>query len=209
MFAVQCFVDRPRLAEECAPRGLRLVPDPSPVLLATVADATALATWRRHSPSAAIVALVGDAAGEAALLDAGAEDTIVSNACDALVAARLAAVCRRRGATSRLVCGELTIDLVAHRASRAGCALDLLPREYALLLQLARHADAPVARRALLEAVWGLDFDPGTNVIQVHVSRLRAKLDRGFSAPMLLTDKGCGYRLRSIAPGVAAAARAG
>ena len=74
----------------------------------------------------------------------------------------------------------------------------MLPREYELLVHLAERADQVVSRRALLDAVWGLRNDPGTNVVQVHVSRLRAKLDRGQPQPMLLSERGKGYRL---APG--------
>ncbi|OSZ70419.1 hypothetical protein CAP40_03695 [Sphingomonas sp. IBVSS2] len=108
------------------------------------------------------------------------------------VAARLAARIRRRPG---IVLGELRIDPVERRVTRAGRPISLLPREYALLLYLVRQGDRPAGRSELLAAVWGLDFDPGTNVVEVHVSRLRAKLDRGFAIPMLRTDKGRGYRL--------------
>lgn len=124
-----------------------------------------------------------------------------------LLAARLAALVRGTPAPTLRI-GELRIDTARRLATRAGRRLPLLPREYALLLHLARHADRTVTRVALREAVWGLDFDPGTNSIEVHVSRLRAKLDRGFARPMLWTDKGVGYRLSTAAP-IAAAAVAG
>lgn len=91
--------------------------------------------------------------------------------------------------------GELIIDRIARHVTRAGRKLTLLPREYALLLHLAQHAGQAVLCAALLEAAWGLRFYPGTNVGAVHVPHLRAKLDRGFAAPMLRTDKGVGYRL--------------
>lgn len=78
---------------------------------------------------------------------------------------------------------------------RAGRPIALLPREYALLLYLARAGGRCVGRAELLAAIWRLRFDPGTNVIEVHVSRLRAKLDRGFACPMLHTEKGRGYQL--------------
>ena len=102
--------------------------------------------------------------------------------------------------------GGLRIDPVERRVERDGRAVPLLPREYALLLHLARSAGRCVGRDELLAAVWGLRFDPGTNVVEVHVSRLRAKLDRGFGVPMLVTDKGRGYRLTDRAdlrPGMA------
>jgi two-component system OmpR family response regulator len=134
-------------------------------------------------------------AGEeiAAVLDAGAADAVAADAAPDEIAARVAA--RLRTSVPPLTIGELLIDRIARRVTRAGQALALLPREYALLLHLADHAGAPVSRAALLEAIWGMRFDPGTNVVQVHVSRLRAKLDHGFAHPMLRTEKGIGYRL--------------
>lgn len=94
-----------------------------------------------------------------------------------------------------LTLGELDIDLVEHSASRASRPLDLLRREYELLLYLARQHGRVQSREALLRAIWRMAFDPGTNVVQVHVSRLRAKLDRGFARPMLHTVRGAGYCL--------------
>jgi two-component system OmpR family response regulator len=95
------------------------------------------------------------------------------------------------------VIGELHIDRFARRVTRAGRAIELLPREYALLMCLAEQPGRCIGRAELLSKVWKLGFDPGTNLIEVHVSRLRAKLDRGFGAPMLLTEKGRGYLLRA------------
>ncbi len=91
--------------------------------------------------------------------------------------------------------GELTIDLLSHRVSREGREIRLQPREFKLLEFLARHSGQVVTRRMLLEAVWGLKFDPQTNVVDVHVSRLRNKLDAEFSRPLLHTVRGEGYRL--------------
>jgi len=108
----------------------------------------------------------------------------------------LAARLRHGGA--RIQLGELVIDRIAHRATRAGRALDLLPREYALLLALVEAGGRPIARAALIRDLWGLGFDPGTNRVEVNVSRLRAKLDRGEAWPMLRTVRGRGYCL--IAP---------
>ena len=91
--------------------------------------------------------------------------------------------------------GSLSIDRIARTAARGGRPLALLPREFALLDLLARHCNQTVARAALHEALFGLRFDPGTNVLAVHVSRLRAELERDGRTPMLLTDRGRGYRL--------------
>ncbi|MDF7777598.1 winged helix-turn-helix domain-containing protein, partial [Sphingomonas sp. AOB5] len=107
------------------------------------------------------------------------------------IAARLAARLRPR----MIRIGELEVDTVERRVRRAGRAIALLPREYALLLYLVRAGGRCVGRMELLSTVWGLRFDPGTNVVEVHVSRLRAKLDRGCAAPLLHTEKRRGYRI--------------
>ena len=124
-------------------------------------------------------------------LDAGADDAVLLPASAGEIAARIAA--RIRPAALRI--GPLDIDTVERRVMRSGTPIPLLPREYALLLHLARAAGRCVGRAELLACVWGLRFDPGTNVIEVHVSRLRAKLDRGFPQPLIVTEKGLGYRL--------------
>ena len=133
-----------------------------------------------------------DVATAIRLLDT-ADDVVLASDPDALVAARLAALVRRSTAP-RLQVGDVAIDQVTRRVTRAGAAIALVPREYALLLHLARRQGDTVSRRVLLDQVWGLGFDPGTNVVEVHVSRLRAKLGHA-SAPILFTDKGAGYRL--------------
>ncbi len=91
--------------------------------------------------------------------------------------------------------GHLYTPRPAGAAVRAGRPVPLLAREYALLLHLARHAGQPLSRTDLLRAVWRLDFDPGTNSVEVHMSRLRAKLDRAGARPLLRTVKGRGYML--------------
>lgn len=129
-------------------------------------------------------------------IDAGADDAVDGRAGPEEIAARLAAL--TRAPNNRIGVGDLVIDRIQRSAQRAGRPIDLLPREYALLVHLAERAGQVVSRRALLDAVWGLRIDPGTNVVQVHVSRLRAKLDRRQPQPMLLSERGKGYRL---APG--------
>lgn len=93
--------------------------------------------------------------------------------------------------------GDLVIRLVDRSVTRAGRPVLLLAREYALLLHLARHPGQAVSRSELLRAVWRLDFDPGTNSVEVHISRLRGKLDHGFATKMLRTVKGRGYALHA------------
>lgn len=145
---------------------------------------------RRHG---SVILLVASGNEVARALDAGADDAVLRTAGVEEIAARIAA--RLRLAAPPLGIGELLIDRIARKVTRAGRAIGLMPREYALLLHLAHRAGEAVPRSELLEAVWGLRFDPGTNVVAVHMSRLRAKLDRDFAAPMLTTEKGIGYRL--------------
>ncbi|WP_235588061.1 response regulator transcription factor [Sphingopyxis sp. H115] len=131
-------------------------------------------------------------------LGAGADDAVGWTGNMPEVLARVASLLRRsRIAAGQLGEGELRIDLIDRRVERAGQLIRLPLREFDLLANLARVPDRPLSRDALLRAVWRLDFDPGTNRVEVHMSRLRAKVDRGFGWPMLHTVKGVGYTLRS------------
>ncbi len=131
-------------------------------------------------------------------LGAGADDAVGWTGNLPEVMARIASLLRRsRIAAGQLGEGELRIDLIDRRVERAGRLIRLPLREFDLLANLARVPDRPMSRDALLRAVWRLDFDPGTNRVEVHMSRLRAKVDRGFAWPMLRTVKGVGYALRS------------
>ena len=133
-----------------------------------------------------------------AALWGGADDAIGWTGNLPEVLARMTGLVRRsRLAAGQLTCDELRIDLIDRRVERAGQLIRLPLREFDLLANLARVPDRPVSRTALLKAVWRIDFDPGTNRVEVHMSRLRAKLDRGFPWPMLHTVKGRGYALRS------------
>jgi len=113
--------------------------------------------------------------------------------------ARLEALQRRRATTTEttLHVGQLAMDLLTREVQRAGLPIDLQPREFRLLEYLMRHADQVVTRTMLLEEVWGYHFDPQTNVIDVHISRLRSKIDKNFETPMLHTIRGAGYTLRA------------
>lgn len=113
--------------------------------------------------------------------------------------ARLEALQRRRVTTTEttLHVGQLAMDLLTREVQRAGLPIDLQPREFRLLEYLMRHADQVVTRTMLLEEVWGYHFDPQTNVIDVHISRLRSKIDKNFETPMLHTIRGAGYTLRA------------
>ena len=98
---------------------------------------------------------------------------------------------------TRLKAGDLEMDLLTRKVSRAGQKIDLQPREFRLLEYLMRHAGQVVTRKMLLEKVWDYSFDPQTNVIDVHISRLRAKIDKEFEEALLHTVRGAGYRLQA------------
>ncbi|HEX4194043.1 MAG TPA: response regulator transcription factor [Stellaceae bacterium] len=131
-------------------------------------------------------------------LRAGSDDYLVKPFAFAELLARLEALLRRgSGAptTTKLHVGDLEMDLLARTVHRGGQEVDLLPREFRLLEFLMRHVGQVVTRTMLLENVWDYHFDPQTNVIDVHISRLRQKIDKGFAKPLLHTVRGAGYRL--------------
>lgn len=130
-------------------------------------------------------------------LEAGADDAVGWTGSLREVMARGVGLLRRyRIASGQLRDGELSIDLVDRRVERAGRLIPMPLREFDLLANLARVPGQPMSRDTLLKAVWRIDFDPGTNRVEVHMSRLRARVDRGFDWPMLHTVKGRGYALR-------------
>jgi two-component system OmpR family response regulator len=132
-------------------------------------------------------------------LDAGSDDYLVKPFAFAELLARVNALLRRSEARPpadpRIVVGDLEIDPLSRTVKRAGRPIELKPREYRLLEYFARNHGRVVTRTMLLEQVWDYHFDPGTNVIDVHVSRLRRKLDEGFDKPLLHTVRGAGYML--------------
>jgi len=135
-------------------------------------------------------------------LRAGGDDYLAKPFAFAELAARLDNILRRparRDVVTTLTCGDLEMDLLQRRVSRGGARLDLLPREFKLLEYLLRHRDRVVTRTMLLEQLWDYRFDPHTSLIDTHVSRLRKKIDEGFSPQLLHTVRGSGYRL-SVTP---------
>lgn len=132
-------------------------------------------------------------------LDAGSDDYLVKPFAFAELLARVNALLRRSEARPpadpRIVVGDLEIDPLSRTVKRAGRPIELKPREYRLLEYFARNHGRVVTRTMLLEQVWDYHFDPGTNVIDVHVSRLRRRLEDGFDQPILHTVRGAGYRL--------------
>lgn len=132
-------------------------------------------------------------------LKAGADDYLVKPFAFIELQARIEALLRRQQATdgelTALEVGDLKMDLLRRQVTRGGKDIDLQQREFLLLEYLMRHVGQVVTRTMLLEAVWGYHFDPQTNVIDVHMSRLRAKIDKDFDPPLLHTVRGAGYRL--------------
>ncbi|NUH65700.1 response regulator transcription factor [Sulfitobacter sp. S0837] len=131
-------------------------------------------------------------------LNAGADDYLVKPFAFGELSARVNALARRPQALEQettLRAGDLTMDLISRRVTRAGQEIDLLPREFALLEHLLRRRGRVQTRTMLLEAVWDISFDPMTNVVETHISRLRAKVDRPFDTELIQTVRGAGYRI--------------
>ena len=133
-------------------------------------------------------------------LRAGGDDYLTKPYAFSELLARVEVLARRRrnGPAEETVyrVGDLELDRLAHRVMRGGRPVDLQPREFRLLEYLMRHAGQVVTRTMLLENVWDYHFDPQTNVIDVHVSRLRSKIDKGFDRPLIHTVRGAGYTVR-------------
>jgi two-component system OmpR family response regulator len=161
---------------------------------------TLVESLRREGNAAPVLFLsaLGEVGDRVTGLQAGADDYLVKPYAFAELIARVEALSRRRetGSVQTLLrVGDLEMDLISREVRRQGKEIDLQPREFRLLEFLMRHAGQSVTRTMLLEKVWEYHFDPQTNVIDVHVSRLRSKIDKGFDKPMLQTVRGAGYRL--------------
>lgn len=158
--------------------------------------------WRSagiHTPVLMLTAL-GGIVDRVSGLEAGADDYLVKPFAFAELAARIAALLRRPPISdrpTRLEVGSITLDLLRREVHREGREIHLQPREYALLEQLARNAGKVVTRTMFLESVWGFHFDPQTNIVESHLSRLRSKLNEGFATDPIETLRGVGYRMRA------------
>lgn len=134
-------------------------------------------------------------------LRAGADDYLTKPFSFAELLARVEALLRRQERSAsesvpmKLVVGDLEIDLLARSVTRQGRGIALVGREFNLLELLARHAGQVVTRTMMLEKIWNYHFDPGSNVVDVHIGRLRRKVEEGFDAPILHTVRGAGYKL--------------
>lgn len=154
----------------------------------------------RRTP-ALIVSALGEVDERVEGLRAGGDDYVVKPYAFAELLARTEALLRRSrsfgGPETMLELADLKMDLLSRSVTRAGQEIDLQPREFRLLEYLMRHAGQVVTRTMLLENVWEYFFDPQTNVVDVHISRLRQKIDKSFATPLLHTVRGAGYVLRA------------
>ena len=147
-----------------------------------------------------ILSALGEVDDRVTGLRAGGDDYLTKPYAFSELLARVEALNRRGGARdveTQYKVGDLELDRLAHTVRRAGRDILLQPREFRLLEYLMRHAGQVVTRTMLLENVWDYHFDPQTNVIDVHVSRLRAKIEREFDTPVLHTVRGAGYMLKA------------
>ncbi len=133
-------------------------------------------------------------------LKAGGDDYLTKPFAFSELLARIEVLVRRRSAAqpqTKLTVADLELDLLSRTVKRAGKPIELLPREFALLEFMMRNAGSVVTRTMMLENVWDYHFDPQTNVIDVHIARLRQKIDKDFSVPLIHTVRGAGYCLRA------------
>lgn len=147
-----------------------------------------------------ILSALGEVDDRVQGLKAGADDYLVKPFAFSELMARLEALLRRKeveAPATRLQVDDLQLDLLSREVTRNRQTLDLQPREFRLLEYLMRHHGQVVTRTMLLEKVWDYHFDPQTNIIDVHISRLRGKIDKGFDKPLLHTVRGSGYVLRA------------
>ena len=146
-----------------------------------------------------VVSALGEVDNKVDLLDAGADDYLVKPFAFAELAARVRAAARSGAASGReLTVGDLTLDIKTRVATRGDdISADLPSREFTLLEYLMRHPGQVITRQQLLDSVWGIDFDAGSNVVDVYVSYLRRKLDRVNETSVIETVRGAGYRVRA------------
>ncbi len=149
-----------------------------------------------------ILSALGEVNDRVMGLKAGGDDYLVKPFAFAELLARIEVLLRRpdiKAVETVLKLADLELDQLSHSVQRAGKNIDLQPREFRLLEYLMRHQGQVVTRTMLLESVWDFHFDPQTNVIDVHISKLRSKIDKGFDPALLHTIRGTGYCLKLVA----------
>lgn len=158
--------------------------------------------WRARGVDAPVLILSArrSVADRVRGLERGGDDYLPKPFAIAELVARVRALLRRQGgatsAATKLRVADLELDLVEHLARRNGRILDLTPREFQILEILVRNAGRVLTRTMLLDQVWKMRFDPGTNVVDVHIHRLRGKVDRDFTPPLIHTVRAVGYVVR-------------
>ena len=156
---------------------------------------------RSRKPDLPVMLMTGNGVLEERIraLDAGADDYVAKPFAFAELAARIRAVLRRGGrpGQSVLEVDDLKLDRLSHTVQRAGRAIDLSPKEFALLEFLMMHRGQPVSRPAIVEQVWKLNFDTMTNVVDVYINYLRRKIDSGYDRALIRTIRGVGYQIAS------------
>jgi two-component system OmpR family response regulator len=148
-----------------------------------------------------ILSALGEVDDRVEGLRAGGDDYLVKPFAFAELQARIEVLARRSAATSQvetiLKMGDLELNILSRKVTRAGQTIELQAREFKLLEYLMRHPSQVITRTMLLENVWDYHFDPQTNVIDVHISRLRGKVDKGFTPPLIHTIRGAGYQIHA------------
>jgi two-component system, OmpR family, response regulator len=157
---------------------------------------------RGHTTPVLVLSAMGQVDDRVAGLRAGGDDYLAKPFSFQELTARLEAIVRRRTSSSQgpteLVVGSLSLNLLSRTAARNGRTIELSNKEFQMLEYLMRHPGHVITRTMLTEAIWDYSFNPGTNVIDVHVSRLRAKIDGPGEPPMIRTVRGAGYRLDAV-----------
>ena len=173
-------------------------------MLPGVDGLTVIRTLRasNNGTPALILSALGEVDDRVKGLRAGGDDYLTKPYAFTELLARIEALARRKSpeeGSTRFQVGDLVLDRLSHKVTRAGEPIILQPREFRLLEYLMKHAGQVVTRTMLLENVWDYHFDPQTNVIDVHISRLRSKIDKNFGNPLLHTVRGAGYTIRDSA----------
>ncbi|MGY0398867.1 MAG: response regulator transcription factor [Ostreibacterium sp.] len=159
----------------------------------------ALRAENNHIPALMLTAL-GDIDDKVEALENGVDDYMAKPFAIAELLARIKILTKRHidtVTTTSLEIGELHLDKLKRIVTREGQTITLQPKEFDLLVYMVEHHDQPITRKMLLKDIWGFDFDPQTNVVDVHISRLRNKIDKDFRDPMIKTVRGIGYILSS------------
>ncbi|WP_294304531.1 response regulator transcription factor, partial [uncultured Sphingomonas sp.] len=156
--------------------------------------------WREEGNRVPVILLtaLGSIADRVTGLDAGADDYLVKPFALPELSARVSALLRRppiAEVQTRLQVGDVVLDAMRREVRRGGRPIRLQPREFRILEELMRHAGRVVTRKMLLEAVWGFHFDPQTNIVESHLSRMRSKVNEGFAHDPIETLRGEGYRM--------------